>query len=111
MLAFYIFLRASSSSASKVASNELRPFQYYSDAMSLSVSTYSCYDSSLTAANCLPDSLRGRPDVLVGGEMGENDDGEVGDLPVRLGVVLSEPEAYSARFSFVVIHRPSIWYH
>ena len=78
--------------------------------MFLSVSTYSCYDSSLVA-NRLPDSLRGRPDVLVGGEMGENDDGEVGDLPVRLGVVLSEPEAYSARFSFVVIHRPSIWYH
>ena len=70
--------------------------------MSLSVSTYPCNHSSL-AANCLPDSLRGRPDVLVGSEMGENDDGEVGDLPVRLGVVLSEPEAYSARFTFVVL--------
>ena len=69
------------------------------------------YIGNVKIANCLPDSLRGRPDVLVGGEMGENDDGEVGDLPVRLGVVLSEAKAYSASFSFVVIHRPSISYH
>ena len=44
-----------------------------------------------------PDALRGDSYVLVGGEMGEHDEWEVYDFAVRLGVVLPEAEAYSAK--------------